>query len=165
MGKKQIIISQYENEIYEGVTRSDNGRVSHGDRHDAAFAEMRERIQNRPAYSDDRPSFRDFRKEQELREWPEVREKLISWHGERVANEYFDEHFNGGKEAKRKADELFRVRVDQAERFQAQSARSDLHGTPTRGYVPPNEKPINGYAVLALVVCLSVLLVKTITGG
>ena len=158
MGKKRIIIDNDTQEVYEGVTRFDNGKVEHGDRHDAAFDEMRRRIKNAPESAKHIPPVRDFQQEREAREWPEVRERLVKSHGEYMTSQYEDKRFNGGREAKRKAQQLAEVR-------QAQSARSDLHGTPTPGYVPPNEKPINGYAVLALVACLSVLLVKTITGG
>lgn len=129
MGKKQIIIDQYENEIYEGVTRFDNGNVEHGDRHDAAFAEMRRRIKNAPESAKHIPPVRDFQQEREAREWPEVRERLIKSHGEYMTNEYEDMRFNDCKEAQRKADELERVRAEQAERTP--------YGHPRQSYVEP----------------------------
>ena len=60
MGKKRIIIDNDTQEVYEGVTRFDNGKVEHGDRHDAAFDEMRRRIKNAPESAKHIPPVRDF---------------------------------------------------------------------------------------------------------
>lgn len=129
MGKNQIIIDNDTQDVYEGVTRFDNGKVEHGDRHDAAFAEMRRRIKNAPESAKHIPPVRDFQKEREALEWPVVRERLIKSHGEYLTNEYEDKRFNGGREAQRKADEFERVRAEQAERTP--------YGHPRQSYVEP----------------------------